>query len=82
MTIELKPEQERIIQQQLASGHFKSVDEVLDTALASLPHDRRFDPESRREAVRRMIEFSDRRKASPGLGEPVTRQFLHEGHRI
>ena len=44
--------------------------------------DPRFDPERRREAVRRMIEFSDRRKDSPGLGEPVTRQFLHEGHRI
>lgn len=80
MTIELKPEQERIIQQQLASGHFKSIDEVLTTALASLPHDRRFDRENRREAVRRMIEFGERRKLS--LGEPLTRQFLHEGHRI
>jgi Arc/MetJ-type ribon-helix-helix transcriptional regulator len=80
VTIELKPGQERIIQQQLDSGHFKSIDEVLDTALASLPHDRRFDRENRREAVRRMIEFGERRKLS--LGEPVTRQFLHEGHRI
>jgi len=80
VTIELKPEQERIIQEQLASGHFKSVDEVLTTALASLPHDRRFDRENRREAVRRMIEFGERRKLT--LGEPVTRQFLHEGHRI
>lgn len=80
MTIELKPEQERIIQQQLASGHFKSVDEVLTTALASLPRDRRFDQDSRREAVRRMIAFGERRKLS--LGEPATRAFLHEGHRI
>ena len=80
MTIELKPEQEQIIRQQLASGNFKSVDEVLATALASLPRDRRFDLENRREAVRRMIEFGERRKLS--LGEPVTRQFLHEGHRI
>jgi Arc/MetJ-type ribon-helix-helix transcriptional regulator len=80
MTIDLKPEQERIIQEQLASGQFKSVDEVPATALASLPHDRRFDRESRREAVRRMIEFGERRKLS--LGEPVTRQFLHEGHRF
>jgi putative addiction module CopG family antidote len=80
MTIDLRPEQERIIQQQLASGHFKSVEEVLTTALASLPRNRRFDRENRREAVRRMIEFGERRKLS--LGEPVTRQFLHEGHRI
>ena len=80
MTIELKPEHERIIQQQLASGHFKSVDEVLDTALASFSRDRRFDWESRREAVRCMIEFGERRRLS--LGEPVTREFLHEGHRF
>jgi len=80
VTIELKPEQEQIIQRQLASGLYQSVEEVLDTALAGLPHDRRFDREHRREAVRRMIEFGERRKL--GLGEPVTRELLHEGHRI
>ena len=80
MTIELKPEQEQIIQQQLASGLYGSVEEVLDTALASLQHDRRFDRKQRREAVRRMIEFGERLKLS--LGEPVTRRLLHEGHRL
>ncbi len=80
MTVELKAEQVRIIRQQLASGRFASVDEVLSTALAGLPRDYRFDRETRREAVRRMIEFGERRKLS--LGEPVTRQFLHEGHRF
>jgi len=80
VTIELKPEQEQIIRQQLARGLYRSVEEVLDTALASLPNDARFDREHRREAVRRMIEFGERRKLS--LGEPVTRQLLHEGHRI
>jgi Arc/MetJ-type ribon-helix-helix transcriptional regulator len=80
VTIELKPEQEQIIQRQLDSGLYQSVEEVLDTALAGLPHDRRFDREHRREAVRRMIEFGERRKL--GLGEPVTRELLHEGHRI
>ena len=79
MTIELKPEQEQIIQQQLATGLFGSVEEVLDTALASL-HERRFDQEHRREAVRRMLEFVESRKLS--LGEVVTRQLLHEGHRL
>jgi Arc/MetJ-type ribon-helix-helix transcriptional regulator len=80
VTIELKPEQERIIRQQLASGQFESVDELLTTALASLPRDCRFDREMRREAVRRMIEFGERRNLS--LGEPVGRPFLHEGHRF
>ncbi len=36
MTIELKPEQERIIQEEIRSGHFRSADEVLDYALAAL----------------------------------------------
>jgi Arc/MetJ-type ribon-helix-helix transcriptional regulator len=36
MTIKLKPEQERIIQAEIESGHFRSPDEVLDHALAAL----------------------------------------------
>lgn len=36
MTINLKPEQERIIQAEIESRHFRSPDEVLDHALAAL----------------------------------------------
>ena len=36
MTIELKPEQERIIQEEIRSGHFHNAEEVLDYALAAL----------------------------------------------
>jgi Arc/MetJ-type ribon-helix-helix transcriptional regulator len=36
MTIELKPEQEQIIREEIQSGHFRSPDEVLDHALAAL----------------------------------------------
>jgi len=36
MTISLNPEQERIIQREVESGHFRSPDEVLDHALAAL----------------------------------------------
>src|SRR6266581_2605576 len=36
MTINLKPEQERTIQAEIASGHFRNPDEVLDHALAAL----------------------------------------------
>jgi putative addiction module CopG family antidote len=36
MTIELKPEHERFIQEEIRSGHFRSPDEVLDHALAAL----------------------------------------------
>jgi Arc/MetJ-type ribon-helix-helix transcriptional regulator len=36
MTIQLKPEQERIIQEEIERGRFRSPDEVLDHALAAL----------------------------------------------
>ena len=36
MTIDLEPEQERIIQAEIANGHFRSPAEVLDHALAAL----------------------------------------------
>jgi putative addiction module CopG family antidote len=36
MTINLKPEQEKIIRAEIESGHFRSADEVLDHALAAL----------------------------------------------
>jgi hypothetical protein len=34
---------------------------------------------TRREAVRRMLEFGDKYHLS--LGEPITRELPHEGHR-
>lgn len=76
MTIELKPEQVQIIQQQLARGHFKSVDEVLATALASLP----YKPRSNRNAGARMIEFSRQHSVKLPPGETVE-GLVHEGHR-
>jgi Arc/MetJ-type ribon-helix-helix transcriptional regulator len=36
MTINVKPEQERVIRAEIESGHFRSADEVLDHALAAL----------------------------------------------
>ena len=34
----------------------------------------------REEAVRRMLEFGEKYRLS--LGEPITRELLHEGHRF
>jgi Arc/MetJ-type ribon-helix-helix transcriptional regulator len=67
MTVDLKPEQERIIQEQLASGFFKSVDEVLTAALGCLPHHER----SNHTAVQRMIEFSRTHSVKLPAGETV-----------
>jgi hypothetical protein len=38
------------------------------------------EPTSRQEAVRRMLEFGDKYRLS--LGESITRELLHEGHRF
>jgi hypothetical protein len=35
--------------------------------------------DERREAVKRLLEFGEKYRLS--LGEPITRQLLHEGHR-
>jgi Arc/MetJ-type ribon-helix-helix transcriptional regulator len=75
MTVELKPEQERMIQEHLARGQFKSVDEVLTTALSRLPHKRR----SNHTAVARMIEFSRQHSVKLPPGETVE-DLVREGH--
>jgi Arc/MetJ-type ribon-helix-helix transcriptional regulator len=67
MTIELKPELERMIQERISSGQFKTVDDVLTQALAGLPRSGR----SNRSAVPRMLEFSRRRSVKLPLGETV-----------
>ena len=79
MTIILKPDQERAIQEAIQAGLIRSVDEFIDTAIEALPHSEAGIP-SRTDAVKRMQEFGDKYQLS--LGEPVTRKLLHEGHRL
>ena len=76
MTIELNPEQERIIQQQLTTGQFNSVEEVLTTALSTLPKCR-----SDRTAVQRMIQFSKENSVKLPPGETVE-ELVRSGHRL
>jgi hypothetical protein len=79
MTIILKPEQERAIQEAINAGLIRSVDEFIETAIQSLPH-AGARASSRADAVRRMQEFGDKYRLS--LGERITRTLLHEGHRL
>jgi len=76
MTITLKPEQERIIDEEIRSGHFTSPDEVLDHALAALRDKRQV----RHEAVRRVREFGRKHRLSLGSGR--IKDLIHEGHRL
>lgn len=79
MTIKLSPEQERALQEAIKSGLIRSVDEFIDAAIATLSPPKNHSESSRQVAVRRMEEFAEEFHLS--LGEPITRQLLHEGHR-
>ncbi len=78
MTIEIRnPELEAIIRQRLNTGDFRDVEDMLLKTLATetpVPGS-----SSRREAIKRMQEFGDKYRLS--LGEPITRDLMHEGHR-
>jgi Arc/MetJ-type ribon-helix-helix transcriptional regulator len=79
MTIHLSPEQEHAIQEAIESGLFRSVHEFIDAAIANIPRANVLGESSRQEAVQHMVEFGEKYRLN--LGEPVTRKFMHEGHR-
>jgi len=80
MTVELSPEQEQIIRAQIASGLFRSADEVLSSALAKLASPRVVSQSSQSGAVKRMIEFAEKKAVKLPPGEKV-KDLVHEGHR-
>jgi Arc/MetJ-type ribon-helix-helix transcriptional regulator len=77
MTITLTPDQEKVIREAIQAGLVRSIDEFIEVAIQALPH--REDIAERSEAVRRMQEFGEQHRLS--LGEPITRNLLHEGYR-
>lgn len=84
ITLNLKPEVEAGLSAQAeASG--MSLEEYLlcvveEVAIPSKQVSAPTATLAREEAVRRMLEFGEKHHLS--LGTPVTRQFLHEGHRF
>ncbi|MGH9821979.1 MAG: ribbon-helix-helix domain-containing protein [Blastocatellia bacterium] len=80
MTITLKPETERLVQQELDSGHFHNVDEIIVEGVQARLATLREKKQSRREAVRRVREFRDKHRLS--LGDIRIKDLIHEGHRL
>jgi Arc/MetJ-type ribon-helix-helix transcriptional regulator len=86
MNINLTPEQERIINEEVRSGHFRSVEEVIAKALvvlrerdgASLAAGRSVDDRSR--AVREMMNFVEKNRIP--LRDVSVKQLIREGHRL
>jgi len=85
MTINLTPEQEKIVKEELESGHFRTAEELISQALralrATVPSScGGVDNGSRREAVREMMEFVDKNRTS--LQGISVKEPIHEGHRL
>jgi hypothetical protein len=84
MTIEIKPEDAQVIDQAIQAGLIDHAREVVDVGLETLRSrleaSRPSSESSRGEAIRRMQEFGEKYRLS--LGEPITRELMHEGHRF
>jgi len=85
MTIHLTPEQEKIVKEELESGHFRTAEELISQALSALratvpSSGGGVDHGSRREAVREMMEFVERNRTS--LRGISVKELIHEGHRL
>lgn len=85
MNIRLTREQEKIIQDELTSGHFRSVEEVIAEALQALREKERRSGSNvptgtQAEAVRDMLAFVEKNRVR--LDGISVKELIHEGHRL
>jgi hypothetical protein len=85
MNISLTREQEKIIEDELKSGHFRTAEEVIGEALQALrekkqPPDAAASNGAQCEAVREMLTFVEKNHVR--LGGVSVRELIHEGHRL
>jgi len=84
MTINLTPEQEKIVKQEIKSGHFRTAEELISQALRALlatsSSTASADNGGQREAVREMMNFVEKNRTS--LHGISVKELIHEGHRL
>jgi Arc/MetJ-type ribon-helix-helix transcriptional regulator len=85
MNINLTPEQEQIVRNELKSGHFRTAEEVIAEALAALRARERLSPADagngrQADAVREMVDFVEKNR-TPVKGTSV-KELIREGHRL
>jgi Arc/MetJ-type ribon-helix-helix transcriptional regulator len=84
MNINLTPEQEQMVNDELKSGHFRSAEEVIAKALVVLREELRSsladDNEHHDHAVGEMLNFVEKNQ-TPLQGISV-KQLIHEGQRL
>jgi hypothetical protein len=79
--IELKPETERLVHEELQSGRFSSADEIILQGIKTR-REREYQPGDarRHEAVNRALEFARHRAVA--LSDVSIKALLHEGHDV
>ncbi len=85
MNVKLTPEQEKIIREELNSGRFHSIDELISEALQVLREKTQSSrtPASagaQREAVLEMLAFVEKNRVR--IEGVSAKQLIHEGHRL
>ncbi len=85
MNIKLTPEQEQIVREELSSGQFRTVEDVIGVALKALREKERplGNPGgngAQHEAVREMLAFVEKNRVR--LTDVSVRELIHEGHRL
>jgi Arc/MetJ-type ribon-helix-helix transcriptional regulator len=85
MNFNLTPAQEMIVKDELDSGHFHSVEEVIAEALRALLEKEKIAGSAgpnagQREAVSEMITFVE--KSRVRLEGITVNELIHEGHRL
>ena len=85
MNINLVPEQEKIVQDKLRTGHFRTVEEVIGEALQVLREKEQSSTAGApngtpREAVREMLAFVEKNRVR--LEGVSVKELIHEGHRL
>lgn len=81
--IHLKPETERLLEEEVGKGRFRSVDEMIDQAIHALREQSEAaesTAKNRLAAVERALDFA-RNRAIP-LGDISIKELIHEGHRL
>jgi Arc/MetJ-type ribon-helix-helix transcriptional regulator len=85
MTIHVKPETERLVREEISSGHFQTVDDLIVQGIQAWremrlrEHSPQTSPEARRRAIDRIREL---RRGVQLQREGVSlREYAHLGHR-
>jgi hypothetical protein len=78
MTVELKPETERLVQEELRNGHFRSVNELIDKAVQVLHDQNRSKRQARRTPAEAIAHIRQIRQGVT-LGDLRIKDLMNEG---